>query len=363
MNRVFAGMLAGIVVAGMAAKSEANASWVSNITVKGDARFRYQNTEEEGKDARQRWRFRGRLEMEAKVNEQVKANARLVTNTGDPISDNQTMTGAFDDKQTRFDRVFFTWTPADNLGLRFGKMSQPWIAVDDLVFSADVNPEGLAANYTLKGGNLSLMLHGGAFVVEERALANETMLYSGQAAVKVMTGEKSYVMVGGSVYAYEGIQGYALLGPDIAKAYGNGTLTMGEGETAYSVYATDYTISEGFFEAGMTLGMPLKVGAQYMVNSEADIDDTGYLGMFSAKPCKTVEVGYQYRYLEKDSALGVFAESTDLGNGTDVEGHIPFVKYQINKNFDVKVQYAMGEKGLDNGKDIDTFKVDLSVKF
>jgi len=39
------------------------------------------------------------------------------------------------------------------------------------------------------------------------------------------------------------------------------------------------------------------------------------------------------------------------------------VKYQISKNFDIKTQYAMGQKGVEDGKDIETFKIDLACKF
>jgi hypothetical protein len=345
-----------------ATPAPAKKSWTDNVTLKADARFRYQSTDEEGKDTRERWRFRGRVSLDGKVNDQVKAGLRLVTNTGDPLSDNQTMTNAFDDKDARFDRVFFTWTPVSDLGLTFGKMAQPWIAVSDLVFSADVNPEGVSASYAAGMDAAELLLHGGGFVVEERSAEDETKLYTGQAALKFKTGDKTHILVGGSIYLYEGVEGKGLLF-DPAKGYGNSTTAVGEGEEEMLLYAVGYSLLEGFVEAKLNVGAPLRIGAQYVVNTDADDDDTGYLGEFAVTLPRGFEVGYQYRYLEKDAVLGVFAESTDVGNGTDVEGHIPYVKYAVNKNFDVKVQYSMGEKGLDNGKDIDTFKMDLAVKF
>jgi hypothetical protein len=368
-KNVMTGIMAGVMAAGFASgaaaqekaveKAPEKVSWADSVKLSGDVRFRYQDTDEEGKDARQRWRFRGRVGVDGKVNDQVKATVRLVTNTGDPVSDNQTMDNAFDDKNAAFDRAFFTYTPVEPLSLRFGKMSQPWIAVDDLVMSADANPEGIAANGTLGCDTVNLLLHGGAFVVDERAADDETMLYTGQAAVKIGFGKKDYVMVGGSVYAYENIEDMGLQ-VDPAKGFGNSTQKDDEDKL---LYATGYSIIEGFVEASLDLGLPVKLGAQYIVNTDADEDDTGYLGSASVKLPAGFAVGYQYRYLEKDSTLGAFAESTDFGNGTDIEGHIPYVSYDIAKNFNIKVQYAMGDKGLDNGKDIDTFKVDLACKF
>jgi len=344
-------------------------SWVDNLTLKGDVRVRYQMNDEEGKDTRQRERFRGRLTLDGKVSDEVVAGLRLVTNSGDPISDNQTMSNAFDDKETRFDRVFMTWTPVTDFGITFGKMAQPWISVSDLIFSAEMNPEGAAVNYRLKGEGADLILNSGAFLAEERSTAEETSLYSGQAAARIKTGEKTYVLVGASIYAYTGVEGFGLL-YNPANPFGNSTRTVTTAvngvATETLVYATEYTSLEGFAEAGFDVGMPLTFGAQYVVNTEADEDDTGYLGVVTlgkASDANTWECGYQYRYLEKDAVLGAFAEGTDFGSGTDVKGHIPYIKYGITKNFDAKVQYAMGQKGLTDGKDVDTFKIDLTAKF
>lgn len=356
--------LAGLCLLALAGATQAQTPWYDSVKLKGDARFRYQSTDEEGKDVRERWRFRGRISADAKVNDEVDIGLRLVTNTGDPISDNQTMGDNWEDRQTRFDRVFFRWTPVEDLRLTAGKMGQPWQAVADLVMSGDANPEGLAANYALKGEVADLLAHGGAFVVKERSSADETMLYTGQAAVKFKFAEKDYLMVGGTIYSYDNVEGFELLG-DPSKSFGNSSRTETDEEGVETkFYTTGYVLVEGFAEAGLTLGsIPFTAAVQYLVNTEADDDDTAYLGSLSAKLPHGFGIGYQYRYLEKDSTLGVFGESTDFGNGTDIKGHIPYVSYSISKNFGVKVQYAMGQKGLDNGKDIDTFKVDVSAKF
>jgi hypothetical protein len=279
------------------------------------------------------------------------------------------MGSSFDDKVARFDRVFLRWVPVEDLALTFGKMAQPWISVADLVYSVDMNPEGAAANYALKGDAFDLLFNGGAFLPQERSSDEETMLFSGQAAVRIPTGGKDYVVAGGSLFLYDGLKGYAPL-YDPTKSFGNTTVTtttMVDGEPVETLqYATDFTVVEGFVEAGFDVGCPLVVGAQYAVNTDADAYDTAYLA--TAQLGKVADkgswaVGYQYRYLEKDAVLGVFAESTDFGSGTNVKGHIPFVQYGIGKNFDVKMQYAMGQKGLENGKDIETFKIDLNAKF
>lgn len=364
MKKMTVSLLTGLIIAGIAGNVMAQ-SWTENISMKGDVRFRYQNTDDEkAPEARERWRYRGRLSLSGKVNDQMKAGIRLVTNQGDPISDNTTMGGIGEpgeDAVVRIDRAYFDWSVVEGANLIFGKMSQPWNAVADLIMSGDVNPEGMAAKYAMKADAVSMMLNGGAFVLKERKTDDETMLFSGQVAGKFNTGEKSYIMAGASVYAFDNIKG----NEELNKFGKNSTETVGEDDDAVSVYATDYNVVEGFVEAGMNLGsIPLTIGAQYAVNTEADDNDTAYLGTFAAKLPNNFALGYQYRYVEADAIFGGWAEDTDFGNGgTDLKGHIPYVKYKINKNFDLKAQYAMGQKGVDNGTDIDTFKIDLVAKF
>jgi len=356
---VITGLMTGMMVAGVATAQE-KASWTDSIKASGDARFRFQNTSEDGKEDRERWRFRGRVKLKAKVNDQVKAEIRLVTNAGDPISDNITMGGIgepFDDANVVMDRANFTWTPVEPLSLKFGKMGQPWVAVNDLVMSGDASPEGIALNAKLGMESATLVGHAGAFVLKERKADDETTLYTGQIAAKF--GGKTYVMIGGTVYAYDKIEGYEPL-----SANNNSTMTIGEGDDAMDVIANEFMLVEGFAEVGIDMATPVKIGAQYLVNTEANDDDTAYLGYASIKLPAGFSAGYQYRHLEKDSTFSGLAESTDFGNaGVDLKGHVPYVKYAISKNFSVKAQYAVGQKGIDDGKDVETLKIDLACKF
>lgn len=357
---VMTGFMSGLMLTGIAGSTiaqEVKASWTDSVKVSGDTRLRLQYNEEESKVDRARWRFRGRVGLSGQVNDEVKAEIRFVTNVGDPTSDNITMGGIgdpFEDPSAAMDRANFTWTPVDVLALKFGKMGQPWTVVDDLVMTSDANPEGIAANATFGMDAVALMLHGGVFVLQERKADDDTMLYTGQVAAKF--GDKQYVMVGGTVYSYSSMKGFAPLGDN-----NNTTVTVGEDK----LVANEFTVVEGFVEAGFDIAkLPVKVGAQYIVNTEADSNDSGYLGSASVKLPAGFSAGYQYRYVEKDATFSGLAESTDFSNGgVDIKGHIPYVKYQISKNFDVKAQYAMGQKGLDNGKDLNTFKIDLACKF
>ncbi len=363
-----AAALAVGLAAGTAGAQEVKKSWTDTLTWKGDVRYRFQSTDEEGKEEqpRLRNRFRARLSLDAKVNEDVKAGVRIVTNAGEPITDHVTMSGSFDDKPARIDRAFLDWKVAEGLNLAAGKMAQPWIAVSDLVFSADMNPEGVVARAKLGlDEGADLIASAGYWVVQERATAGETSFVSAQAALQLKPAEQTSVVFGASLFAFDGVEGEQLLF-DEAKSFGNTTRKVGAGDAAYLVYGTGFTVVEGFARVEFNAGLPVAIGGQYAVNTEADRDDTAFLGeirLGKASAPRSWEVGYQYRELEKDSVLGVFAENTDTGNGTNVRAHIPYVRYAVSKNFDIKLQYAIAEKGLNNGTDLNTFKADFTVGF
>lgn len=357
----------GLAVGAVRAQ-ETKRSWTESLTWKGDVRYRFQSTDEEGKEEqpRLRNRFRARLSLDAQVNEDVRAGVRVVTNAGEPITDHVTMSGAFDDKPARIDRAFLDWKAAESLNFVAGKMAQPWVAVSDLVFSADMNPEGVVVRTQreLREG-ACLIASTGYWVIQERATAGESSFVSAQAALQLKPAEKTAAVFGASLFAFDGVEGQRLFF-DEGRSFGNTTRKVGEGEDAHLVYNTGFTVVEAFARVEFDAGLPLAIGGQYAVNTEADRDDTAFLGeirLGKASAPRAWEIGYQYRELEKDSVLGVFAENTDTGNGTDVRAHIAFVRYAVSKNFDIKLQYAIAEKGLNNGADLNTFKADFTVGF
>jgi hypothetical protein len=292
---------------------------------------------------------------------------RIVTNDGNPISDNLTMGDSFDDEELRMDLAFFDWQVGEEVNVLFGKMAPPWISVADLVFSSEMNPEGIAAKAAVDlAADARLLASAGYWQLQERSEDSDTTMVSGQVALRLQPAAKTHVLTGASVYAFNEIEGRPLL-HDADVSYGNTTREIGEGDDLRLVYATDYLLIEGFMEAGFRFrDVPVVVGGQYVVNTEADRDDTAFLGAIrigNAKDAGTWEVGYQYRELERDSVLGVFAENTDTGNGTNVKAHIPYLRYAVTSAFDIKLQYAMATKGLRDGKDLDTFKADFTVRF
>jgi len=332
-------------MAGLVLATEARAAWTDTLKIGGDLRVRIQRDMEDDKDDRDRVRVRARIGVDAQVNEFVRANVRLASGMDrDPISDNQTLTGRFDKKDFNINRAYLRVTPFEGLDLIAGKMDQPWIAVNDLVMSADAMPEGLAAKGKLAlSPMLDAMVSASYMIYEENKTDTDVTLSTGQGALKIkpMEGKDAHLLVGGGVFLWDGL-------------------------TVADPTAQEYTSVEGFAEVRLPTPIPVTVMGQYVVNTDADDDDTGYLAgllVGKAKDPGAFEVGYQYRYLEKHCVMPALAENTDTGNGTDVRAHIGFIRYVLAKNFDAKLNVALAEKGLEDGVDRQVVKLDFSAKF
>ncbi|MCB1069612.1 MAG: putative porin [Verrucomicrobia bacterium] len=369
MKKILMTMTAGLMLANLAlAEESAKPSWTDTIKLKGDVRFRLEQIDDATKsETRERARIRARLAAEAKVNDEIKAAIGLASGGDDPVSSNQTLSDGFSTKDIRLDLAYLTYSPeaADGLNLTLGKMKKPWTMVNDLVWDGDLNPEGAALNYKLGLDGMALLLNAGAFAVEERSSTDDTMLYSGQAAVEVKQ-DNMTVLIGGSLYYYDNIEGFAPVYDD-GDAFGNSTITVGEEDDESILYANGFEIMEGFAKVSLDLGMPVSMFGNYVVNNDADDYDTGYLFGFSvgkAKELGTFDFSYDYRELEKNAVVGAFADSDSFGGGTDGRGHRLALGIGLAKNLSGKITYFIDETGISgSAEDYNRLQIDLVGKF
>lgn len=342
------------------------AAWADRVRLSGDLRYRYQSTDTEGKSdqPRERQRVRARINLNATINDQFSGGVRLSTGTDrDPISQNQTLSGAADDKDVWFDRVFIDWCPRDEVHVIGGKMEMPWISVNDAVHSLDYSPEGLAATFQAPVGPVTVNLCGYYMSIYERSAAVDTTMQGGQAAVTLPLPLKARLLAGASLFNYSHVQDY---GPFYGGGFGNTTYEVEsvDGEASYR-YASGFNEVEGFAELALAQ-VPLKLTAQYVVNTDSANDDAGYVLGAAYGKCSapgTYAFTYAYRHLEPDCVFDVFAENTDTGLGTDVKSHMVTAAYAPMKNTSVKVSCSTGQQGLDDGRDVTNLKVELQVKF
>jgi len=346
-------------------------AWVDHVKVSGDVRLRLEQIDDASKDdTRTRERIRARLGLEGQVTDRLLAAFQLATGNDDPVSSNQSFGEAFSRKGFGLDLAYLRYQPLDGLKLHLygGKMPKPFLSVADLVWDGDLNPEGAAATLELPLDGIDLLLSTGAFWVDEDSDSDsdDRHLVTGQAALRLPVGDFS-LLLGSGVYAYANLEGGPLLS-DSAKGFGNSTRNIGSEEEPDLVYAEDFVEVEAFTElSGKVRDVPVSLHAQYVVNTEAAGDDTGYLvGAKLGKASKpgTFEFGYNYRSLERNAVVGAFTDSDFIGGGTNGEGHKLTLGYGLAKNVQLGGTLFLNAKDPD-GKDTDytRWMVDLAAKF
>ncbi len=369
-------------MAGLACGQEAQAevkkeSWTDHVKVKGDVRLRYENIDKEGSPSRSRERYRARLGVEGKVNDEIKAGIGFRTGGKDPISGNQTMGDGFTSKDIALELAYVDWKPeiVPGVSLVGGKMQKPFMEVSDLVWDGDLNPEGGAVRYQLQAGPATLLANGAALAVTERSKDSDTMIYAGQAGVDLKTGAGLTVLAGVGYYFYDNMKDYGVIDwEDSFNSFGNTAVktTDADGNVTKSVYANDYRELEFMAAIGFKCpltGLPWKFYGNFVRNTEADDNDTGYLAgvkLGKASKPRSFEIGYNYRRLEADAVVGAFSDSDSWGGGTDGKGHKIKAAYQIAKNWTLGATYFVDELGIKDGeaaKDYKRFQLDLAAKF
>lgn len=360
------GFIAGASVMMPAARA---ADVTDSLSIKGDIRNRFESIDQDEKDSRARFRVRARVELSADVNEEVTAKVRMASGSDDPVSTNQSFDDGFSSKGLQLDRAYVDWNVLGLEGVNFlaGKMGQPWKHVKDLVHDGDLSPEGFALNLSRKGDALDLALHGGAFVAEERSSDDDTYLFTAQAVATVRPSEDVYIEGGSGLFAYTSMEGYPVLF-DEEDSFGNTASAVldADGEkTGELLYDNEFTEVEFFGVVGMDIGVPARAYADFVVNTEADSEDSGFMvggTLGKAKEPGSWEVDYNYRDLEANAVVGAFTDSDSGGGGTDVEGHRVQGTYQLSKNWQTSATLFFDQ--IDGGStDYVRSQVDLIAKF
>ena len=347
-------------------------AWIEKVSLYGDFRYRYEYINAEGNTSqRNRNRIRARIGLKGKVNDEMTFNLRLATGSSDPASTNQTLDGGFSSKDLWLDCAYLKWEPAGMEGwaFLFGKMGNPFYkpGKSQLIWDDDVNPEGVAAQYTGDlGEGLGLFVNAGGMWVEENSSDADASLWGIQGGLEHDLGDSSLTW-GASYFKYGNIEGHKTF-YDAEDGFGNSTTTTG-GETYYMY---DYELLEAFGEYATKLGnSPFSLYGDYVVNTASGVsEDTGWLigaKYNKAKAPGTWQLGYEYRDIEKDAAVGVFTDSDFVGGGTDGKGHKFTAAYALAKNATLNGTYFMTQRDSNGdgsrNEDYDRVQVDLKVKF
>ncbi|GGB95560.1 hypothetical protein GCM10007205_00990 [Oxalicibacterium flavum] len=111
-------------------------------------------------DRKNQWKARARLGVIADITEQTSAGVRLATGNDDsPVSTTQTLGGGLEKKSVWLDQAWFSHQPADWLKITGGRFGNPFYSTD-ILFSNDLNFDGLAAQFNRKLSNERVSLFG-----------------------------------------------------------------------------------------------------------------------------------------------------------------------------------------------------------
>lgn len=347
--------------------------WVNNVKLNGDFRYRHEWTDDETRVAdRNRHRIQARIGLYGTANEELGYGFRLASGNseapqdeGSPTSNNQDLGNAFSSKNIWLDLAYFDYHPKAVPGLNVygGKMLNPYRVVgnSDLMFDSDVTPEGIAAVYkTQFSDTVDLFGAAGGYIVRERSTDAETSLWGAQGGATVKLAAAA-VTAGAGYFNYGNVEGRPGLGTDPTQFFGN--------RNTGGVFDSDFDLVQGFAEVGVPMGeQPVRIFADVIKNTRAlSSQDTAYLVGASLGKCTapgTWAVAYNYRDVEADALLGVLAEATFGGGGTDIKGHKFGVTYQLAKNTLFGVTYMMAERTRSGAtNDFDVATVDFTLKF
>ena len=349
--------------ASLSAKAE-EVRWTEKGSFKGDLRLREEWIDQEGKNERTRTRLRARLSATAQVNDTVQVKLRLASGSDDPVSSNQTLDDGFSSKDIQLDRAYVIWSPdkVEGIDLLGGKMLVLFLKVKGLLWDGDLNPEGVAAQYTSEGDVATFYFNGAVLVPEERSSESETYLYGVQAAV-----EAGPVIGGAGFFYYDNMRGFPTFF-DPTDGFGNDVVDMVDPltmEVTQTLYAEDFSELELFAKAKLDLGIPVMVYGDYVNNTEATTEDSGFMFGITfgkSKDPGTFQMDYNYPDLEANVVVGIFTDSDSGGGGTDVEGYRLQAKHQLAKSLQLSATIFVNE--IDNGsKDYNRGQLDLIAKF
>lgn len=360
---------------------------------------------------RSRANYRARLKFEAEINDYVGVGVRIAS--GDdtsPVSTNSSFGEHFYKDALWLDQAYVTVKPIDGLEVVAGRMPNPFWSTD-LVWDADINPEGIAASYRYDyneafnpfgtaavlplqerrrseisgGGYKDSYVYAAQLGAEGRFaedfrykaalgyyeftnLQSEKDIPSTSAEVVNRGGTDwtapKYLSKGNSIFNVRN-DGERTMLAGLASRYElvtlTGKLTYGTGPRQYSLTA-EVVKNQGMDKAEIAARQTLSIDS-------IDPDDTGWQLRFDAGAPVINERGLwrvaaAYKRVGSDAVLDIFTDS-DFGlGGTGIEGYILEGEYGVYKNTSVGVNWLSSDTIAPRAPySVDVLQLNLNVRF
>lgn len=319
--------------------------WWERLTFYGDLRGRYEGFFQDGRDSRQRGRYRLRLGMRTTIIEGLDVNLRLASGeASDVTSTNQSFDGFWNRKPINIDQASLAYTPrsARALTLGVGKFGYPMLRTQ-MVWDDDVNWEGVYQQITWELPALTLRAAAAQTVLDEMASGDDALMF-GQAVQGVVPVGRHRVEVSVADYAFRNPDAIALAlaeGVDIDTQQTNALRRDALGRVLgyQSGFNLVDVIARATFDTGRP-AYPLTALVDYVINTRAAGGDDAGLWLSAeygeASTAGTYAVGYTFARVERDAAVSAFNFS-DMGPSTDVVMHMATGSYMPRDRVNVDV--------------------------
>jgi hypothetical protein len=380
------------------------AKWVDAIAFSGDLRVRDEqlfdnnnaNGSINGGTDQNRARFRLRLNAKLKISDMT-VGIQLASGNGGATGTNQTESALFTQKGLWINRAYISWQGANSrwLTLTAGKMANPFFVVysGDVVWDADVNPEGFAENVNgSPAEHVSLFLNTGQFSLNEASADNhDQWLFGQQGGVSVESREGFKATLAVADYDFVNVNHPNTVSATTPCGLGQNPTQQGNTRMICPIGTGTYLLNK-FNVLDVTAlvnvqagPIPVALMGDYVrnmadTNTAAGVatGNEGYqVGLIVGKAADahTWELAYFYKVSQTDATVADIADSDFGSGGTARRGHIIWGAYNLAEYFQMKVKYFMTtsiapvattQSGCDTITgcgDINRLQADMEVKF
>lgn len=352
---------------------------------------------------------RVRAGLTAQLGNSFNLDVRLASgNLRSPVSTNQTMGNYGGRWEVNVDRAAVIWNPINTdqdreIDFRFGRFSNPFVSIGELVWDSDLTFEGISATYALDlfGNEPGRMERGlfvtlGAFPLQEEELStDDKWLYAGQLGTQISFGSRSRLRLTGGYFEYDNITGTRnSFNSNLLDFTAPGFLQ--KGNTLFDIRSDSDRSTQLFALAGeyklvnanvwLDLGFGstyVTVGGEYVKNIGWDKDEVfrrtggeivrderteGYeVAVIVGQPAVVNlwdwRAAVSYKYVQRDAVLDAFTDSDFHLGGTDAKGYQLTFDLGLSRGTWLRLRYLTANEIDDPPLGIDVWQLDLNGAF
>lgn len=342
----------------------------------GDMRLRYEFDGARGGNKDDRHRARARLRIGARIDitDELVAGFRLRTgNSNNPDSPHQSFGGSFDSWEVAFDRAYLRWSPEWAKGgwVEGGKMANPFKTnpvYGELVWDADINPEGGQAGYAWSKDGMTIGGATGIWVLREDDLnENSATIFPIQGYIECSCIEDLKLTTAIAFYKYGNMGGGDANNPSAFADVNR----LNRLDPVTTDFASDFEILDSFVSVTYVgLAFPVTLVGEIINNfgAQKDSEDMGWaVGGHVKVPLfgRKHRIFYQYQDIQADALFSPMGQDDFQDRSSHFKGHVAGINWGITKGVAIRTWglFATRRGGPEGTHSDKRARLDINVKF